>query len=183
MLFSTLLLTSPFVGAVEALNKDCAEEDFKEGGIMIEGQKQLCDKDTKTGKYCKEIIEEFPYIGNDVDKELPLKYLCEPCYIEDQRERIDKEYPKSVLAEKPATAAADKTLTTTATSSKFSKVPTTVQSGDETITTAETTPTSTTTSAEVTDSPKDSLGGKVESGKAGNYWGFVLVPGLNVFRL
>ena len=132
---------------------------------------------------------------------LPLKYLCEPCYvrriwsldishrspangwIEDQRERMDKECPKSVLAEKPATAAADKTLTTTATSSEFSKVPTTVQSGDEAITTAETTLTSTTTSAEVTDSPKDSLGGKVESGKAGNYWGFVLVLGLNVFRL
>jgi hypothetical protein len=109
--------------------------------------------------------------------------MCEPCYvrrlwafdissyspangwIEDMRDRMDKECPKSVLAGKDALTATTAPSTTMTASPESSKVPsTTVTSAAETVTTTESTPSATNTAvAEVTASPKDNAGTKLSS--------------------
>ncbi|KAF4498226.1 hypothetical protein FAGAP_5599 [Fusarium agapanthi] len=92
--------------------KHCELEGYRPGN-MVEGRRQICDKDAKTGKYCNAIIASFPEL--DDDEELHTKYLCEPCYVRrlwgfdisnhspanswivTQRERMDELCPKSVL--------------------------------------------------------------------------------------
>ncbi|KLP22462.1 uncharacterized protein LW94_14568 [Fusarium fujikuroi] len=74
----------------QKLNKECAEEDFLSelyppnyflfgGNVTSSGWNQTCAKDPKTGRYCGEILDEFPDIGDD--EEMPLEELCHPCYV------------------------------------------------------------------------------------------------------
>ncbi|RGP66596.1 hypothetical protein FLONG3_8792 [Fusarium longipes] len=166
----------------ESLPKHCAGVRLPDN-TLVDGRNQLCDKDAKTGKYCNVIIDEFPESDEDYSTgALPVKYLCEPCYvrrlwafdistyspangwIERMRERMDKECPKSVLAQKDALTATHDPSTTTTASSGSSQVSTTATSADETTGTPESTVLATDTAvAEVTASPTENAGMKLGS--------------------
>lgn len=109
--------------------------------------------------------------------------MCEPCYvrrlwafdissyspangwIEDMRDRMDKECPKSVLAGKDALTATTAPSTTMVASPESSKVSSAmVTSAVEAVTTAMSTPSATNMAvAEVTASPEDNAGAKLGS--------------------
>ncbi|KAJ4141803.1 hypothetical protein NW768_001021 [Fusarium equiseti] len=185
----------------DSFQKHCAEEAIREPPMM-DGRNQLCDKDAKTGKYCNVIIDEFPEGEEDYDASgLPVEYMCEPCYvrrlwafdissyspangwIEDMRDRMDKECPKSVLAGKDALTATNAPSTTMTVSPESSKASNSAMtSAGETVTTAASTPSETTAGvAEVTASPKDNAGLKLASWDLGR--SLVLVLGFGIFCL
>ncbi|KAF5635968.1 hypothetical protein F52700_5281 [Fusarium sp. NRRL 52700] len=65
---------------VTNVSKDCEEEDKVRGGLRIwTGWNATCLKDTKTGRYCNDIIADFTDVGED--EELPHAELCHPCYV------------------------------------------------------------------------------------------------------
>ncbi|KAF5246181.1 hypothetical protein FANTH_6948 [Fusarium anthophilum] len=64
---------------VTNVSKGC-EEDKARGGLRIwTGWNATCLKDTKTGRYCNDIIADFTDVGED--EELPHDELCHPCYV------------------------------------------------------------------------------------------------------
>ncbi|PNP83989.1 hypothetical protein FNYG_02677 [Fusarium nygamai] len=74
----------------QKLVKDCAEEDFLSelyppnyflfgGNVTSSSWNQTCAKDPKTGRFCGEILDEFPELEDD--EEMPLEELCHPCYV------------------------------------------------------------------------------------------------------
>ncbi|KAH7188016.1 uncharacterized protein B0J16DRAFT_412545 [Fusarium flagelliforme] len=183
-----------------SFQKHCAKEAIREPPMM-DGRNQLCDKDAKTGKYCNVIIDKFPEGDEDYDASgLPVKYMCEPCYvrrlwafdissyspangwIEDMRDRMDKECPKSVLVGKDALTATTAPSTTMTASPESSDVSSTVTSAGEAVTTAASTPEATNTAvAEVTASLEDNAGLKLDSWGLGK--SLVLVLGMGFFYL
>ncbi|KAH7147634.1 DHS-like NAD/FAD-binding domain-containing protein [Fusarium sp. MPI-SDFR-AT-0072] len=65
---------------VTNVSKDCEDEDKARSGLRIwTGWNATCLKDTKTGRYCNDIIEDFTDVGED--EELPHDELCHPCYV------------------------------------------------------------------------------------------------------
>ncbi|KAG7405905.1 hypothetical protein Forpe1208_v014093 [Fusarium oxysporum f. sp. rapae] len=65
---------------VTNVSEDCEDEDKARSGLRIwTGWNATCLKDTKTGRYCNDIIEYFTDVGEDV--ELPYDELCHPCYV------------------------------------------------------------------------------------------------------
>ncbi|KAF4951375.1 hypothetical protein FGADI_7573 [Fusarium gaditjirri] len=153
--------------------KYCEPEGYRAGN-MVEGRRQICDKDAKTGKYCNAIIDSFPDL--DEDEELPAKYLCEPCYVRrlwgfdlshyspanswiiTQRERMDELCPKSVLVEKKASTILPHPATTAQPWLDSAQTPSNVKSAAETTSTPESTETasSTTTAVPSATSPAES---------------------------
>ncbi|GKU08566.1 unnamed protein product [Fusarium langsethiae] len=184
----------------DSFSRHCAEEGIPERP-MVDGRNQLCDKDAKTGTYCNVIIDDFPESDEDYDAGgLPVKYLCEPCYvrrlwafdissyspangwIEDMRERMDKECSKSILAQKDALTATDVPSKTMTASPESSKVSSTVTSAGESVTSVEGTPSATNTAVtEVTASPEDNTGARPGSWELGESLLFVL--GMTIFYL
>ncbi|KAH6964590.1 hypothetical protein DER45DRAFT_642022 [Fusarium avenaceum] len=64
---------------VSTVSEDCEDEDKAGAGLRIwAGWNATCLKDTKTGRYCNDIILDFTRVG---DEELPLNELCHPCYV------------------------------------------------------------------------------------------------------
>ncbi|KAF4957026.1 hypothetical protein FGADI_3440 [Fusarium gaditjirri] len=65
---------------VANVSEDCEEEDSARYGLRIwTGWNATCLKDTKTGRYCNDIIGDFTDVGED--EELPHDELCHPCYV------------------------------------------------------------------------------------------------------
>ncbi|KAF4443789.1 hypothetical protein FACUT_1070 [Fusarium acutatum] len=82
--------SNSFQSWYQKLNKECAEEDFLSelyppnyflfgGNTTSSGWNQTCAKDPETGRYCGEILSEFPELKDD--EEMPLEELCHPCYV------------------------------------------------------------------------------------------------------
>ncbi|RKL51151.1 hypothetical protein BFJ72_g604 [Fusarium proliferatum] len=181
--------------------KYCEPEGFSPGNMM-EGRRQICDKDAKTGKYCNAIIDSFP--DTDDDEELPAKYLCEPCYVRrlwgfdisnyspanswivTQRERMDKLCPKSVLVEKKASTILPHTGTMAQPWLESTQTPSNVDSEVETTPTPESTETasSTTTAVpSVTAPAENNAAERLGSGQLGGHWSLLIIIGMNVFYL
>ncbi|KAG5787815.1 hypothetical protein H9Q69_013127 [Fusarium xylarioides] len=64
---------------VANVSEGCDEDKARGGLRMWTGWNATCLKDTKTGRYCNDIIADFTDIGED--KELPHDELCHPCYV------------------------------------------------------------------------------------------------------
>ncbi|KAI1035302.1 hypothetical protein LB504_006153 [Fusarium proliferatum] len=181
--------------------KYCEPEGFRPGNMM-EGRRQICDKDAKTGKYCNAIIDSFP--DTDDDEELPAKYLCEPCYVRrlwgfdisnyspanswivTQRERMDKLCPKSVLVEKKASTILPHTGTMAQPWLESTQTPTNVDSGAETTSTPESTKvaSSTTTAVPSATAPVETNAAEgLGNGHLRGHWGLLLLLGINAFDL
>ncbi|KAF5637783.1 hypothetical protein F52700_4485 [Fusarium sp. NRRL 52700] len=179
--------------------KYCEPEGFRPGN-MVEGRRQICDKDAKTGKYCNAIIDSFP--DTDDDEELPTKYLCEPCYVRrlwgfdisnyspanswivTQRERMDELCPKSVLVEKKASTILPHTGTMAQPWLESTQTPSIVVSGAETTSTLESTgtPSSATTAVPSTTAPAESNAAeRLGRGQLGGRLSLLLLLGMNVF--
>ncbi|KAF5965779.1 hypothetical protein FBULB1_12039 [Fusarium bulbicola] len=181
--------------------KYCEPEGYRPGN-MVEGRRQICDKDAKTGKYCNAIIDSFP--ETDDDEELPAKYLCEPCYVRrlwgfdisnyspanswivTQRERMDKLCPKSVLVEKKASTILPHTGTMAQPWLESTETPSIVNSEVETTPTPESTETASpttiavsSTTAPVESNAAESLG----NGQLRGHWASLLLLGMNVLYL
>ncbi|KAF5537509.1 hypothetical protein FNAPI_11398 [Fusarium napiforme] len=179
--------------------KYCEPEGFRPGN-MVEGRRQICDKDAKTGKYCNAIIDSFPDL--DDDEELPAKYLCEPCYVRrlwgfdisnyspanswivTQRERMDELCPKSVLVEKKASTILPHTGTMAQPWLESTQTPSHINSEVETTPTPETTVASSSTTiavpsatAPAESNAADSLGNDLLRG----HCVLLLLLGMNVF--
>ncbi|KAF5573897.1 hypothetical protein FPANT_12081 [Fusarium pseudoanthophilum] len=164
----------------------CEPEGFPPGN-MVEGRRQICDKDAKTGKYCNAIIDSFPDLGDN--EELPAKYLCEPCYVRrlwgfdisnyspanswivTQQERMDQLCPKSVLVEKKASTILPHTGTM-------------AQPWLESTQTPETTGTDSPTTTQVTSAtaPAETNGAAgLGNSQLRGHWALLLLLGMNVF--
>ncbi|RKK66488.1 hypothetical protein BFJ69_g15352 [Fusarium oxysporum] len=68
-----------FNTVAEKCNVDDSDSDtipMQLGGNIWAGWNETCIKDHKTKKYCNDIIDEFPKLGDD----MPLEDLCHPCY-------------------------------------------------------------------------------------------------------
>ncbi|RBQ65350.1 hypothetical protein FVER14953_12412 [Fusarium verticillioides] len=181
--------------------KYCEPEGLRPGN-MVEGRRQICDKDAKTGRYCNAIIDSFPEL--DDDEELPAKYLCEPCYVRrlwgfdisnyspanswivTQRERMDKLCPKSVLVEKKASTILPHTGTMAQPWLESTQTPSNVNSEVETTPTPESTETasSTTTEAPSATAPAESnAADSLGNGWLRGHWAPLVLLGMNVFWL
>ncbi|PNP76653.1 hypothetical protein FNYG_10072 [Fusarium nygamai] len=181
--------------------KYCEPEGFRPGN-MVEGRRQICDKDAKTGKYCNAIIDSFPEL--DDDEELPAKYLCEPCYVRrlwgfdisnyspanswivTQRERMDELCPKSVLVEKKASTILPHTGTMAQPWLESTQTPSDVDTGAETTSTPESTKTASSVTTAVPSTT--ALAESNASESPGNsqlrgHWVLLLVLGMNVLYL
>ncbi|KAM0497322.1 hypothetical protein ACHAP8_006812 [Fusarium lateritium] len=193
----------------EAFANHCEPEHMRTPN-MVEGRRQICDKDAKTGKYCNTIIDSFPLVSDD--EELAAKYLCEPCYVRrlwgfdlstyspanswiiTQRERMDELCPKSVLVEKKVTSILKHPLSTAQPWLDSLETSASVNSEAETTSTPESTETaSSTTTTEpfttevpsttaVTSATEPSESNASERIRHG-YWSLLLVLGINVFYL
>ncbi|KAF4338217.1 hypothetical protein FBEOM_7882 [Fusarium beomiforme] len=181
--------------------KYCEPEGIR-GVNMTEGRRQICDKDAKTGKYCNAIIDSFPEL--DDDEVLPVKYLCEPCYVRrlwgfdlshyspanswiiTQRERMDKFCDKSVLVEKKASTILGGHSVTAEPWLASSPVPSTTNIEAETTPIPESTtiapPTNTAVSS-ATVSSESNAGEKLGHGKLRAYWSLVFIFAINAFYL
>ncbi|KAI1016461.1 hypothetical protein LB503_010217 [Fusarium chuoi] len=63
------------------VSEDCEDQDKARGGLRIwTGWNATCLKDTKTGRYCNDIIADFTDVGEG--EELPHDELCHPCYVQ-----------------------------------------------------------------------------------------------------
>ncbi|KAF5573065.1 hypothetical protein FPCIR_14098 [Fusarium pseudocircinatum] len=181
--------------------KHCEPEGFRPRN-MVEGRRQICDKDAKTGKYCNAIIDSFP--ETDDDEELPAKYLCEPCYVRrlwgfdisnyspanswivTQRERMDELCPKSVLVEKKASTIVPHTGTMAQPWLESTQTPSNVNSEVEATPTPESTETasSTTTEAPSATAPAESnAADSLGNGRLRGHWALLVLLGMNVFWL
>ena len=126
--------------------------------------------------------------------------MCESCYvrrlwafdissyspangwIEDMRDRMDKECPKSVLAGKDALTATTTPSTTMTASSESSNVSSKAISAAETVTSAESTPSATNSGvAEVTASPEHNAGLRLGSWELGK--SLVLALGMGILYM
>ncbi|EWG51882.1 hypothetical protein FVEG_10741 [Fusarium verticillioides 7600] len=62
------------------VSKDCEDEAKAQAvGRIWTGWNATCLKDTKTGRYCNDIIADFTDVGDD--EELRHDELCHPCYV------------------------------------------------------------------------------------------------------
>lgn len=75
----------------QELIRECAGEDvgseyyppnlfIYSGNVTSSSWNQTCAKDPKTGRFCGEILDEFPELEDD--EEMPLEELCHPCYVQ-----------------------------------------------------------------------------------------------------
>ncbi|EWZ31272.1 hypothetical protein FOCG_08386 [Fusarium oxysporum f. sp. radicis-lycopersici 26381] len=184
-----------------AFAKYCEPEGMRAPN-MVEGRRQICDKDAKTGKYCNAIIDSFPDL--DDYEELPAKYLCEPCYVRrlwgfdishyspanswiiTQRERMDELCPKSVLVEKKASTILQHPATTVQPWLDSSQTPSHVNSEAEATSTPESaaTASSTTTAVPSATAPSESNAAeRLGDGRLRGHWSLLLVLGINGFYL
>ncbi|KAF5230732.1 hypothetical protein FANTH_13724 [Fusarium anthophilum] len=181
--------------------KYCEPEGYRPGN-MVEGRRQICDKDAKTGKYCNAIIDSFP--ETDDDEELPAKYLCEPCYVRrlwgfdisnyspanswivTQRERMDKLCPKSVLVEKKASTILPHTGTMAQPWLESTETPSVVNSEVETTPTPESTENASQTTIAVSSTTAPAESNAAESlgnGQLRGHLAPLLLLGMNVLYL
>ncbi|KAG7409943.1 hypothetical protein ACKAV7_010975 [Fusarium commune] len=184
-----------------AFAKYCEPEGMRAPN-MVEGRRQICDKDAKTGKYCNAIIDSFPDLEDD--EELPAKYLCEPCYVRRlwgfdishyspanswiiaQRERMDELCPKSVLVEKKASTILQHPATTAQPWLDSTQTPSNGNSGAETTSISESTETAslTTTAVPSATAPSESNAAeRLGNGQLRGHWSLLLVLGMNVFYI
>ncbi|KAF5982591.1 hypothetical protein FBULB1_4208 [Fusarium bulbicola] len=122
---------------VTNVSKDC-EEDKARGGLRIwTGWNATCLRDTKTGRYCNDIIADFTDVGED--EELPHDELCHPCYLkrlemykpspyalnikwhEEQLELVHEKCSSSTSTETPAATSSNSQPSGAATTAEASK--------------------------------------------------------------
>ncbi|KAF5551240.1 NAD-dependent deacetylase sirtuin-6 [Fusarium mexicanum] len=131
------------------VSKDC-EEDKARGGLRIwTGWNATCLKDTKTGRYCNDIIADFTDVGED--EELPHDELCHPCYVkrlemykpspyalnikwhEEQLELVHKKCASSTSTETAATTSSKSEPSGATTTAEASKTSQTASSEDKSV--------------------------------------------------
>ncbi|KAF4437390.1 hypothetical protein F53441_13067 [Fusarium austroafricanum] len=174
-------------GWFAAFEKDCKKDDFGNGiGNMYRGWKQICDKDEKTGKYCNEIIDAFPELNDD--EKMAVKDLCHPCYAkrifmlpltdynlgykyyEGQRKRIQKECPKSLLAEIPELAGAEEAPKAEEPASVATKSLTKTEGGEETTVAPVTTGSLTAAASSEASTSSENAAERLGRGQLCGYW-------------
>ncbi|KAG8670540.1 hypothetical protein FPOAC2_09903 [Fusarium poae] len=178
----------------DAFEKYCRPEKMHPPN-MVEGRRQICDKDAKTGKYCNAIIDSFPELSDD--EKLPAKYLCEPCYVRrlwgfdistyspanswiiTQRERMDELCPKSALVEKKASTILKHPATTAQPWLDSSQTPDNVKSEAEATSTPESIGTASSTTTAVPSATEQPESNAAE-GLGHVNWSLLLIVGINV---
>ncbi|KAF5723671.1 hypothetical protein FMUND_1605 [Fusarium mundagurra] len=132
------------------VSKDCEDEDKARGITRIwTGWNSTCLKDTKTGRYCNDIIADFTDVGED--KELPHDELCHPCYVkrlemykpspyalnikwhEEQLELVHKKCGSSTSTETTAPTSSKSEASEAATTTEASKTSQTASSEEESV--------------------------------------------------
>ncbi|KAF4443790.1 hypothetical protein FACUT_1071 [Fusarium acutatum] len=177
-------------GWVANVSEDCEDEDKARGGLRIwTGWNATCLKDTKTGRYCNDIIENFTDV--EEGEELPHDELCHPCYVKRlemykpspyalnikwHEEQLDLVHKKCNTSTSTSTKSEPSGATTTAEASKSSQ---TANSEEESVSSTET-PVQT-MSSEPTVSSAPNVGAKSGQGEMFGSRTLMLLLSMNLF--
>ncbi|KAF5545455.1 hypothetical protein FNAPI_9131 [Fusarium napiforme] len=180
------------------VSKDCDDEDQAKGVNRIwTGWNATCLKDTKTGRYCNDIIADFTDVGED--EELPHDELCHPCYVkrlemykptpyalnikwhEEQLELVHKKCGDSTTTETAAPTSSKSEASAAATTAEASKASQTVNSEEESASSTGT-PVQT-MSSEPTMSSTPNAAAKSVQGELFASWALMLLLSMKLFFL
>ncbi|EXL42438.1 hypothetical protein FOCG_14903 [Fusarium oxysporum f. sp. radicis-lycopersici 26381] len=181
---------------VTSVSEDCEDKDKAQYGLRIwTGWNATCLKDTKTGRYCNDIIEDFTDVGEE--EELPHDELCHPCYVkrlemykpsphalnikwhEEQLELVHKKCSSSASTETAVLTSSKSEPSGAATTAEASEASQEAKSGSESVMSTET-PVQT-TSSELTVPSAPNAGAKSGQGVSFGYESLMLLLSMNIF--